>query len=57
MLKGFNMYLYDEISEYVKENIPSLADGNEVFLTFDELVEFISYFCAEFDGVEEDIYE
>lgn len=51
------MYLYDEISQYVKNNIPTLADGNEVFLTFDELVEFISCFCAEFDGVEEDFYE
>ncbi len=49
------MYLYNEISEYVKDNIPSLADGNEVFLTFDELVEFISDFCAEFDGIEENI--
>ena len=47
------MYLYNEISEYINENIPSLAEGNEVFLTFEELVEFISDFCAEYDGVEQ----
>lgn len=47
------MYLYNDISRFVRNRIPIVDDEQEVYFTIDELIEFISDFCAEFDGVEQ----
>ena len=47
------MYLYNDILEFVKDRIPIVAENQDVYFTIDELVEFISDFCAYFDNVEQ----
>lgn len=47
------MYLYEDISRFVRTRIPIVDDEQEVYFTIDELIEFISDFCAEFDGVQQ----